>query len=282
MHANLPRIPPLIGSAVLMLALPALAMAEPATTADDGAHVVEFTALNYAFDGPGEIPSGWVTFRMPNPSNEAHVLVLIKLPEGISYADWVDAAAHREATGEEAPWRDDRIVMGGPGALSPGLVGQTTVKLSPGQYVMVCGVQTAEGISHTALGMHRGLIVLPQDSGAAEPETDVTLSLRNHEFELEGEITAGRRTVRVHFEQQPELPHDVHVARLEDNQTREDVIRLMQGTSEISNWHFIGGAEQMPEGHTAYFTADFEPGRHAWACHYHADKGMVEEFMVER
>lgn len=170
--------------------------------------------------------------------------------------------------------------MGGPGALAPGLVGETTVYLEPGEYVMTCGVPTAEGILQSALGMHRALTVRDEDSGGTEPEAEITLTLRSHDFELEGTITPGRHTIRVHFEDQPELQHDVHLARLKAGQTAEGVAALMQGVSEIGNWHFLGGAEQMPEGHTAYFTADFEPGRYAWACHYHADKGMVEEFAV--
>lgn len=38
----------------------------------------------------------------------------------------------------------------------------------------------------------------------------------------------------------------------------------------------------MPKGQTVFFTTDFAAGRHAWACHYHADKGMAEELTVER
>lgn len=245
-------------------------------------YVAEFLALDYAFTGPPEIPSGWITFRMPNPSKEHHVLILIRLPEGVSYADWLEAAEHQRETGEPAAWAGEQVVMGGPGALAPGLVGETTVYLAPGQYVMTCGVPTTDGISHSALGMHRALTVTGEESGASEPEADVTLTLRSHEFELEGVISPGRHTIRVHFEDQPDLQHDVHLARLEAGQAVEELAALMQDVSGISNWRFHGGAEQMPAGQTAYFTADFEPGRYAWVCHYHADKGMVEELTVER
>ena len=48
-----------------------------------------------------------------------------------------------------------------------------------------------------------------------------------------------------------------------------------------TDFFFIGGAEDMPEGYTAYFTADFEPGRYALWCHYNSGDGMVQEFSVE-
>jgi len=107
------------------------------------------------------------------------------------------------------------------------------------------------------------------------------MTLRSLEFEMDGVITPGRHTIRVVFEHQPEgKPHDVHVARLGPNQTLEDFATSME-TLDLTDVYFIGGAEDMPEGYTAYFTADFEPGRYAFWCHYHSPSGMVQEFTVE-
>lgn len=245
-------------------------------------HVVEYAALDFAFAGPSEIPSGWTTFRMPNRGEEHHVMLLIRLPEGISYTDYHGATAQRAATGETPDWWNDRVIMGGPAALAPGLIGETTVKLDPGEYAMVCPVPTADGTPHSSLGMMRPLTVTEEDSGAPEPEADITMTLRSLEFEMDGVITPGRHTIRVVFEHQPEgKPHDVHVARLGPNQTLEDFAASMQGEIEFGDFYFIGGAEDMPEGYSAYFTADFEPGRYAFWCHYHSEDGMVQEFRVE-
>ena len=247
-----------------------------------GQHVVEYAALDFVFAGPSEIPSGWTTFRMPNRGEELHVMLLIRLPDGVSYADYHAATVQRTATVETPDWWDDRVIMGGPAALSPGLTGETTVKLDPGEYAMICPVRTAEGTLHSSLGMMRPLTVTEEASGAPEPDTDITLTLRNLEFEMDGVITTGRHTIRVVFEHQPEgKPHDVHVARLGPNETLEDFAASMQGEIEFGDFYFIGGAEDMPEGYTAYFTADFEPGRYAFWCHFHSGDGMVQEFRVE-
>jgi len=246
-------------------------------------HIVEYAALDYVFAGPSEIPSGWTTFRMPNQGEEHHVMILIQLPQGVSYAEYNAASAQRAETGETPGWWGDQVVMGGPGALAPGFTGETTVKLDPGEYAMVCPVQTADGTQHSALGMMRPLTVTEDESGAPEPETDITMTLQGVEFEIDGVITSGRHTIRVRFENQPEgKPHDVHVARLGSNQTVADFAKAME-TIDLtgSDFYFIGGAEDMPEGYTAYFTADFEPGRYAFWCHYHSGDGMVEEFRVE-
>ena len=243
-----------------------------------GPHVVEFAALDFVFAGPPEIPSGWTTFRMPNRGEEHHVMILVQLPEGVSYADFYAAYNQRSARPD---WWDDQVIMGGPAALAPGLTGETTVKLDPGEYAMVCPVPTADGTLHSTLGMMRPLTVTEEDSGAPEPEADITMTLRGLEFEMDGVITPGRHTIRVVFEHQPEgKPHDVHVARLGPNQTLEDFATSME-TLDLTDVYFIGGAEDMPEGYTAYFTADFEPGRYAFWCHYHSEDGMVQEFTVE-
>lgn len=284
MRARHPLIPFAVLSVFLLSACQDRAPAadDETTAGATDAHVVEFIALDYAFAGPAEIPSGWTTFRMPNKGREHHVIVLVRLPEGVEYADWEQAVEQRRSTGETPEWWDEGTEMGGPGALAPGLVGGTTMNLDPGEYVMLCGVPTADGTLHSELGMVQALTVTEEASGASEPRAEVTLSLRNHAFDLQGEITPGRHTVRVLFEEQPASGgwHDVHVARLEADQTAEDVADMMQGERQVSAFTFIGGAEQMPQGHTAYFTADFTPGRYAWACHYHADKGMVQEFTV--
>ena len=245
-------------------------------------YVAEYAALDFVFAGPAEIPSGWITFRMPNRGEEHHVMLLLQLPEGVSYAEYYAATQQRSENGETPEWWGEWVIMGGPAALGPGLTGETTVKLDPGEYAMICPVPSADGTPHSALGMMRPLTVTEEKSGAPEPEADITLTLRSLEFELDKFITPGRHTIAVRFENQPEgKPHDVHVARLSPDQTLEDFAASMQGDIEFGDFYFIGGAEDMPEGYTAYFTADFEPGRYAFWCHGHSADGMVQEFTVE-
>lgn len=93
------------------------------------------TAVDYAYrDVPDSIPSGWVTFRMPNRGGEAHVLVVSRMPEGVSWSDWVESWKQAYATGEDPPWADDVVTMGGPGLVTPGHTATTTLRLEPGRY----------------------------------------------------------------------------------------------------------------------------------------------------
>ena len=240
--------------------------------------VVEFTAVDYGWKGPAEIPSGWVTFRMPNAGREHHIMFLYRLPDGATWEDWSRA---RE-TGESPAWLDDLVLVGGPGLVAPGETAQTTVDLEPGEYVLSCPLETRNGVSHVRKGMERPLTVTEEPSGASEPEADLTLTLRGTEFGIDGTPHAGKNTIRGHFEEQPADVHDVHLARLDDEATVDQLVPWFDGVPRApAPALFLGGVEQMPAGSTAYFTVDLEPGRYAWICHEHADRGMVEVFTVE-
>jgi hypothetical protein len=277
---------------------------EPAS----GSYVVEYSARDYAFVGPAEIPSGWVTIRMANEGLEHHFVFLTLLPEGKMIEDYlsdvgvafeqaweqlrsgaVDKAGAGAMLGEMLPeWYASAASMGGPGLVAPGKVGQATMRLTPGNYVMECYVKTADGEFHMALGMAMPLTVTEEDSGATPPHTDLEITLFNHGITIEGAPAAGRQTVKVNFDEQPEygLGNDVHVVRLEEGTDLDEVVNWMDwmnvdGLRAPSPAAFVGGIHEMPAGFTAFFTVDLTPGHYAWIAESGAARGMVEEFTIE-
>ena len=298
----------IIGAASLMACQPADRAQETDRAASE-AHVVDVTARDYAFDVAAEIPSGWTTFRMKNEGNEHHFFLLSRLPEGKMFEDYVEevAVAFETAwdslrTGEmdktEAgqllghllpAWYASVKAMGGVGLVAAGAVAQTSLNLDPGTYVMECYVKTRDGTFHISLGMARPFTVTHEPSGASAPEADIDIALSNYEITIEGETTAGEHTVAVRFQEHPEvgLGNDVHLARLGD-EVEVGEVALWMDWMELSGLlapapaEFLGGAQEMPIGHTAYFTVNLEPGRYVWITEASADKGMFKEFTVER
>lgn len=256
--------------------------AAASTAADEGApYVIEIRQADYAFAIPSQIKSGWVTFRAPNEGEEHHVAVILKLPEGVTRADWYAAMAKPEEA-RSAAWWKEMTDAGGTGAVAPGRTAVTTMYMEPGLYGVLCGVIAPDGTSHWVKGMHTTFEVIDEPSGAPEPTADIRLTLGESGFEQDGRVTPGTHTVAVHFAHQPPgRTHDVHVARLEDGETLEEAIALMARPIEPFPMDFVGGAEQGPQGRTDYFTVTFEPGRYAWVCHLHASSGMAQEFVVE-
>lgn len=297
-----------------ILGAASIAACRPADRAPDAGraasetHVVEVTARDYAFEVAAEIPSGWTTFRMSNEGNEHHFFVLSRLPEGKTIADYgadvgmafgvawdslrtgaMDKAEAGQLLGRLLPqWYGSVKVMGGVGLLAPGRVAQTSLNLEPGNYVMECYMKAPDRVFHSVLGMVRALTVTEDSSGAGAPVADMTITLSNHEIVVEGEPTAGRHTVAVRFLEHPEigLGNDVHLARLTGEQSLGDVASWMDwmeidGLEAPAPAEFLGGAQEMPVGYTAYFDVDLEPGRYGWIAETSVDRGLFQEFTVE-
>jgi len=278
-------------------------MADPASAAA----IVEIIAKDYAFQAPPEVPSGWVTFSLKNEGREHHFVFLSRLPDGKTVEDYreevakpfdavwdeLEAGADRAEAGAMLgrllpDWYGSVRPMGANGLLAPGETARTTVKLDPGRYVMECYVKTADGTFHTSLGMMRGLTVTDSPSGGSPPEADIEITLTNFEISVAGDVTAGAHTVAVHFEEHPEfgLGNDVHLVRLDDGMTVDDIVPWMdwmnlEGLRSPAPASFLGGTEEMPVGYTAYFTVELQPGRYAWIAESAAALGMVEEFTVD-
>ncbi|MDP2469307.1 MAG: hypothetical protein Q8W45_11420 [Candidatus Palauibacterales bacterium] len=272
------------------------------------APVVEFAAKDYAFVGPAEIASGWTTIRLKNEGMEHHFLLLSRLPEGKTFEDYaaevgapfdsvwhelrdgtVDRAGAGALLGQLLPaWYAEVVQMGGPGLVGPGRTAQVTERLDPGDYVIECYVKTSEGEFHGSLGMARPLTVTSEDSGGRPPQADLSVTLFNYGFQIEGTPEAGKQTIEVNFDEHPEvgLGNDVHVVRLDEGTDLDKVIGWMDwmnidGLRTPAPATFLGGLQEMPSGYTAFFTVDLEPGRYAWIAESGAALGMVKEFTVE-
>ena len=271
-------------------------------------HVIDVTARDYAFQAPAEIPAGWTTFRFPNRGEEPHFFLLSLLPEGKTIDDYqtdvgpafnqawealqqgtADKATAAQMLGEQLPaWYADVKAMGGTGMVSPGRTAQTTLRLSPGTYVMECYVKTPEGTFHTELGMMQSLRVTSESMETEAPTEDVLIAVSNEGIVAPDEVSAGRHTVAVQFVNHPNvgLGNDIHVVRLDEGQTAKDVAPWMdwmniEGLRTPAPALFLGGTQEMPVRQTAYFTVDLAPGRYAWIAEQPAERGLWRTFVVK-
>lgn len=271
-----------------------------------GAHVVEVAATDYAFQMPETVPSGWTTFRFDNEGEEHHFMLLMRLPEGKTFDDYVLEVGEPfndvwyplrdgEITQEEAFERLGEVLpewfwaveqMGGPGMLAPGESGEATVKLEPGNYVVECYMKTPEGEFHGLEGMLDPLTVTEEPSEGSPPAADVRLTVTNDGIAMEHEVTAGRHTVEVHFAEQAEgFWHNVNLARLDADTEVDRVVHWVNwanvdGLQPPAPVSFLGGVREMPAGYTGYFTVDVVPGRYLWISETTAAQGILKEFTV--
>jgi hypothetical protein len=260
------------------------------------AQVVEIRAVGKTFEGPLEIRSGWTTFKFVNASSMIHFALIDVPPDGITTEIFSNAVAQPFQNamdgmnaGDEAAvsaafasfpeWIGDLGRHGGPGLLSPGRTGQTTVYMKPGHYLLECYVKS-NGVFHTTspgdgkVGMILDLIVTDRQTKAPEPAANATLAIRNSGFEIvSGQLKPGTNTIRVDFVEQQALPsfvgNDVHLMKVEGEESipRADAWldwRAKEGLEDPSPVTFLGGINDMSAGSHGYFTVDLQPGEYAF------------------
>jgi hypothetical protein len=282
----------------------------PAATSGDIAVVsadagfVDIIARDFAFDAPDELRPGWTTFRLVNEGNQEHFMAISRLPEGKTTADhmaenapafhlepYLSGEMDREqflghVASQLPEWFGSIVAAGGPGFVAPGEVSETTVYLEPGTYSAECYVKTADHQFHVDLGMIHQITVTGEPTDAEPPEYDIEMTLTNYDIAWEGDLTAGSHTARIQYLDDPEgfLKHDVHLVRLEDDVSVDEVAQWMDwidGLTAPAPARFEGGSDGMPGGGTAYFTFDLEPGAYAWISEGYAAQGMLKTFTVE-
>ena len=249
--------------------------------------VVTIRTLDYAFEAPASIPAGPTTVRIVNGGKELHHVWFVKLEQGKTVADYMQAM-QALAKGEAPPpaWAID---MGGPQMGMPGALADGTVNLEAGNYVVVCHIPAADGVPHSAKGMYKALTVTPNAAPAAEPKADVTMTLRDYDFAFSAPLTAGRQTVRIVNE--AEQFHEAFIARLLPGKTAAEALKWVEtGMQGPPPMELVGGATGLAKGRGMQFTADFAPGDYALLCFLpdkkdgkpHVAHGMIKQITVAK
>jgi hypothetical protein len=265
--------------------------------------VVDVTAVDYAFQAPDSVRSGWTTLRMVNEGSEHHHFHLLGMPDGrtahafitdvlapadslgrLRAAGKIDSAQVRETLAQTVPdWaRPANIVKGGGvGGVAPGDTGRTTVYLKSGTYVMDCAIRTAEGRVHRALGMVDSLVVTDENTGASPPDPDVTVRVSGSDLRVLDTLDAGTKTVKFRVDRAPDGDNAYFgmLARLKSDVTAEDLVAWDLHVPPPAR--YLGGFEYIPTSDSAYFTVDLTPGRYAWHWGYFGRDYRANGLVVE-
>jgi len=276
-------------------------------------NLLELDVAGMLFEGPDEIASGWTTIRLNNMSGMTHFALIYRLPDGVTAEQVRDEAANlfqavltAQLEGDDEKvaalvqqfpaWTADIVYLGGPGFVAGATTTEATMYLEPGDYMIECYVKT-NGFLHNynptpgEFGMMHPLTVTETDSGAVEPDANVTIAVSSNGYETtSGAFRAGPNTVRVEFADQMAyglVGHDAHIFRLE-NDTDTDAVAtwmdfmLPHGQETPAPAKFVGGIHDMPTGSVGYFTADLAPGEYGMLAEIPdpKNKGLFTTFMV--
>lgn len=221
---------------------------------------VTFTATDYHYSGPSEIPAGLTVFRLENHGKELHHLVIARLDQGRTLDSLLAAL---KQPGPPPPWLH---FVGGPNATEPGAESNASTMMQPGHYAMMCFISTAAGVPHVAKGMIGSLEVTPStapEAAAAAP--DLVIKLNDYSFDLSTPLTPGQHTVRV--QNDGPQTHEVVLAQFLPGKSLKDLEAWEKGGEKGPiPAKFLGGISPMDKGETGEFTVTLEPGDYALLC----------------
>jgi uncharacterized cupredoxin-like copper-binding protein len=245
-------------------------------------HVAVIHAKDFSFDAPDSITAGLTSFHFVNDGPNLHHVQLARLDSGKTMADFVAAT---KTPGPTPKWV---VFTGGPNAASPGSATDATVILEPGNYVVLCFVDTPDKVPHFAKGMLRPLkVVRNPGPKMPEPAADITVGLSDYAFGVQGGLVAGKHMIKV--TNTATQTHEIAVVRLAPGKSLKEAAEFLYKPVGPPPMDIIGGVSGMDAGTIAYFPADFTPGNYAFVCFVpdskdgkpHTEHGMVKEFTVK-
>lgn len=282
-------------SCSLALAAPLVAQATkaPATAAQkrpvsqrpggiQGAELL-IVATDKGFDAPAQVDAGLVNIRLFNRSSTQQHFSILK----VDRLDRLEQISDYLRGGDwNVPWINR---MGGPESTPSGGVSSVSMVLEPGRYVIAqLPLNPAPG-GPLILGEVEELSVTRRPGvsvPAALPATEVVLKMYEWNYQLEGPLNAGRRTIRV--DNTGQFEHQVWIVRLLPGKGLADAVKWAEKPTGAAPFEGVGGTTNLARGRSVNVTVDLMPGDYALLCvtfnplskQLHSQHGMIRAIRV--
>lgn len=276
---------PLAGMAAAVLLAAGCARKEAGPTAQTDPNMVIVNATDFAFSAPDTVTAGLEMFHFINQGPSIHHIQLVQLLEGKTLADLMTALKN---PGPPPAWIR---MMGGPNAAAPTGVDTvyTFVTLGAGNYALLCFVPDSTGAPHFIRGMARALTVIASTmTPAMEPHPDVMVNLKDYDFTVTGNLTAGTHTIRIGNDG-PQV-HELFIAALAPGKRAMDLVTWVNGGMKgMPPAKPMGGVSGIMPGAHQTITVTLAKGNYGLYCFLpdatdgkeHAMHGMVKQLTVD-
>jgi len=243
-----------------------------------------YTAKEYAFEGPAELPAGITKLTMQNDGMMDHHFMLLKFADGKSTADF--GAAMQQGLAGLATLG---VAVGGPGTASSGEKSSVLMDLVEGNYAAMCLIPDDDGIPHAAKGMLMPITVTAAATPTAltAPTAGATVELTEFHFMgIPETVTAGPLLWEV--KNTGTQLHEMGIAKLAPGVSYEMVQSMLASTeatpaadmatpaSDMSDmaspaaasapFTSIGGAAPLDPGTSIWYSAELEAGDYFAIC----------------
>lgn len=268
------------------LAVSACAKKEPAPAAmQPGPNHVIVTASDFAFTAPDTITAGLEMFHLVGKGPSLHHVQVVALDSGKTVADLMAAMKNPGPPPAWVRW------VGGPNAVAPSGVDTSVayLTLTAGNYALLCLIPDSAGVPHFAHGMVRALTVAASAmTPAAAPNADVEIHLKDYDFVVTGNLTAGPHTIRI-VNDGPQM-HEMVIGQLAPRKMAKDLVNYV----ERDHMHGmppgkpVGGTTALSPGGSVVISVNLTAGNYALVCFIpdakdgkdHALHGMAKDLKV--
>jgi uncharacterized cupredoxin-like copper-binding protein len=266
-------------------AQPQATQAPAATEVPENEPVSEISidAADYSYEAVEAVSNGWVRVNLTNSGTEVHHVQFLRMNDGVTFEQFQEALQQGEGPALALVKH-----MGGIGAIAPTGSAQAVLDLPAGNYVILCFVASADHAPHFAKGMIKTLEVMADSaSPLAEPEGELTITLKDFAIDMPETIPAGESVIKV-VNEGPE-PHEFNLLLLAEGKSVADVLAFLQAPSGQPPFLPVGGLNGFEPGGFGYLEQDLKPGKYVAICnipspvnegHQHFSLGMVKEFSV--
>jgi uncharacterized cupredoxin-like copper-binding protein len=267
--------------------MPASSVSIVATTEPAAASIpeIKIDAVDFSYTAPETVNAGWVRVILTNSGTEVHHVQFLRLNDGVTVQQFEDALKQAEG-----PALAMTKLVGGVGAIAPGMSAQSVINLPAGEYVILCLIPSpGDHVAHHDKGMIKSLTVeAGSDAQASEPSATWNVKLKDFTFDMPDTISAGRAVIKV-TNDGPE-PHEFNILRLADGKNVEDVVKFLGAPDGSPPFAPVGGMNGLDVGLTGYVEFNFQPGNYVAICnipspkaegHPHFMLGMVKAFAVK-
>lgn len=254
-------------------------------------NLVKIKTADFVFlEVPDTIPSGMTTFKIENEGAFPHNAAIGRLTGDHTYDELISYVMENESQFPE--WF---VFMGGPSAPLSGEISEATMQLFPGNYAIICGVPVPAGMPHFMKGMTKPLTVVKKEGNQTPaPEEDLIMVMDDYSFNMEPDITAGTKTIKV--ENTADQDHEFLLVRLKEGKSGGDMLNWLGTVIQSDDprlpeapGEFLNGVSSMEKGLVNYITVEFSPGEYVLICPIldeedgrpHFMHGMVHQFTVE-
>lgn len=232
------------------------------TTKSTSSQII-ITAVDYGYLlSTTSVQAGLIPFALVNNGTQPHQAQLARLKPGVTRQQVFDAFVTQ---GDQARGAGLLLFVGGPDTVSPGYGQETLLALPAGEYVILCLVVDADGISHVSKGMLYFLTVTPTPSAEKAqnlPSTAGTINITDTGYTLPTALT---RTGKLNFlvNNTDTEAHELNIIKLAQGKSISDVIAFFQSPFGPPPFEEEGGMATLSAHHTGWLSTDLDAGNYA-------------------